>query len=505
LKRKILLALLNYWEWKNMKGRVKFILGSLIFVVIGVIFGLILSSNLGLFNNGQTQEIKISKESLDVLTKMNDALAELAAATKPAVVNITSQTTLHTQPFANPFFDDPFFRDFFGDSLHNSNKSRKYKQTGLGSGVIVEKSGYIITNNHVVQGSEEIIVRLSDKRQFKGKIIGLDPKTDLAVIKISGNNLPILNLGDSDKLKVGERVLAIGNPFGLSQTVTSGIVSAIGRADVGIVDYEDFIQTDAAINPGNSGGALVNSKGELAGINTAIFSTSGGYQGVGFAIPSNMVKVVMESLIKRGKVIRGWLGVSIQQITPQIAKQFGIKDNKGALVSEVMEDGPAKKAGIQQGDVITEMDGKEIKDPAQLKNIVAGITPGKEISVKIIRDGKEKVLPVVISEALVNMPVVAGETNYKFEGIHVQNLTSEARRMLNIPGRIKGVIITEIDGDSPAEGILAPKDVIMEINRAKIENVKDYNTAMKLIKKNEQTLLLIYRNGTSIYLTLSTE
>lgn len=488
-----------------MKRRAKVILGSLIFIMIGIIIGLTLSSNLGCSNNGQAQEIKISKESIDILTKMNDALAELAASSKPSVVNITSQHTLNVRPSPNPFSDDPFFKDFFGDSFRNSNKPRKYKQMGLGSGVIVEKSGYIITSNHVVQGSEEIIVRLSDKRQFKGKIVGLDPKTDLAVIKINGSNLPVLHLGNSDKLKVGERVLAIGNPFGLNQTVTSGIVSATGRADVGIAAYEDFIQTDAAINPGNSGGALVNSQGELVGINTAIFSTSGGYQGVGFAIPSNMVKVVMDSLIKRGKVIRGWLGVTIQAISPQMAKQFGIKNDKGVLVSDVLEDGPAKKAGMQQGDIIIEIDGKEIIDSGQLRNIVANIAPGKEISAKIIRNGKEKMLKIVISEMPVNAPAVLGETADQFSGIRVQDLTPEVRRMLKIPARIKGVIITEVEDGSPADGILAPKDVIMEINRKKIGNIKEYNAAMKSIKTNEPLLLLIYRNGASIYVTLSLE
>jgi serine protease Do len=487
-----------------MKGKVK-LFGSLIFVVIGVVFGLVLSSNFGFFNSGQAQEVKISKGSIDALTKMNDALAELAAASKPAVVNITSQQTLRMQPFANPFFDDPFFRDFFGGSLRNSNKPRQYKQTGLGSGVIVEKNGYIITNNHVIENSEEIMVRLSDKRQFKGKVIGLDPKTDLAVIKINADNLPVLNLGDSDKLKVGEMVLAIGNPFGLSQTVTSGIVSAKGRADVGIADYEDFIQTDAAINPGNSGGALVNSRGELVGINTAIFSTSGGYQGVGFAIPSNMVKSVMESLIKRGKVTRGWLGVTIQQVTPEIAKQFGIKNNKGALVSDVVEDGPAKKAGIQQGDVIMELEGKEINDTGQLRNAVANIALGKEVAVKIIRDGKEKILKVVISEMPSNVSAMMGETSQQLKGVQVQNLSPDVRKMLNIPDRVQGVIITDVAEGSPADGILAANDVIRGINRKKIDNIKDYNDAMKSNKANESLLLLIYRNGASIYVTLSAE
>ncbi len=239
----------------------------------------------------------------------------------------------------------------------------------------MNKDGYILTNNHVVKDADDIRVRLSDKREFKGKVIGTDPKSDVAVVKIDAHDLPYLRVADSDKLQVGETVIAVGNPFGLSQTVTSGIVSAIGRSNVGISDYEDFIQTDAAINPGNSGGALINVRGELVGINTAIFSTSGGYQGVGFAIPSNMAKSIMDSLISKGKVVRGWLGVSIQPVTAEIVKQFKLKDEKGALIGDVVEGSPAEKAGLQRGDVITEMNGKEVLDPSSLRNSVAGTAP----------------------------------------------------------------------------------------------------------------------------------
>ena len=331
---------------------------AILFIIVGVIIGLTISSNLNFFSQGYTED-KISKDAISLLTKINEATEEVANASKPAVVNITSTTTVHMRGFQSPFFDDPFFKDFFGNQFRSFEMPKDYKQSGVGSGVIVDSKGFILTNNHVIKDADEIKVKLSDKKVYKGKVVGTDPKTDLAVIEISATNLPVMKLGNSDELKVGDKVIAIGNPLGLNQTVTSGIISATGRADVGIADYEDFIQTDAPINPGNSGGALVNVKGELIGINTAIFSTSGGYQGIGFAIPSNMAKVVMESLIKHGKVIRGWLGVSIQPITPDLAKELGVKDEKGALIADIMEGGPADKAGLKRGDVIIELDGKD--------------------------------------------------------------------------------------------------------------------------------------------------
>lgn len=483
-----------------MRTKAKILGGATVLIFVGVVFGFIFSADLGLFKVGQAQTAQISQESIDVLERTNKAMAELAEVAKPSVVNISSQRTVVSQPIPFPFFNDPMFREFFNN---DKNKPRKHKQMGLGSGVIVGKEGYVITNNHVVQGSDEIIVRLSDKRQFKGKVIGADPPTDLAVVKINAQNLPVIKLGDSDKLKVGERVIAIGIPFGLNQSVTQGIISATGRADVGIVTYEDFIQTDAAINPGNSGGALVNIRGELIGINTAIASSTGGYQGVGFAIPSNMVRIVMESLIKRGKVIRGWLGVSIQPLTPALARQLGIKSDKGAVVSDVADGSPAEKAGIQQGDVIIEIDSKEVKDWAQLRNIVSNIAPGKTVNVKIIRDGAEKSLKVEIKEMPSNIAAKGGTLASEFKGVHVRNIPAEARKILNLPARVKGVIVAEIEEGSPAEAVLAANDVIMQINKKKIGNVEDYQKAVSSIKAGQDVLILVYRNGASIYITLS--
>ena len=445
-------------------------------------------------------ESKISKETIEILSKVGQATAEIVDAVKPAVVNISTTRTIKTQGGFDPFLDDPFFRRFFGDRF---KAPKERKSSGLGSGVIVDSNGYILTANHVIQGSEEIKVTLSDKREFKGKIVGSDAMSDIAVIKIEAKDLPIVKMGDSSKLRVGETVLAIGSPYGLSQTVTMGIVSAVGRANVGIADYEDFIQTDAAINPGNSGGALVNVRGELVGINTAIFSTRGGYQGIGFAVPTSMAKAVMDSLINKGKVVRGWIGVAIQNLTPELAKQFNLSEDKGVLIGDVVEDGPADKAGLQRGDVIIEFDGKKIEDPNQLRNKVAVTEPGQEIEVKIIREGKNLLKKIIVGELPSEIHKLSKtEYNNSLSGIEVQNITSELIERLGLPSKIYGVIIEDIDEESPAFGILKEGDIILEINRQKITNLKDYDRVVSKIKSDKEILLLIYRERATIYITL---
>ncbi len=488
---------------KNMIKNKRAIIYGATLILVGLIIGLGISTNFNLLSNGHTQEANISKEAVDILSRTGQAMAEVAAAVKPAVVNISSTKTIKKRGMQSPFFDDPFFRRFFGNEFQ-FERPREHKESGLGSGVIVDKDGHILTNNHVIKDADEIKVKLSDKREFKGKIIGSDPKTDLAVIKIDSNHLPVLKLGDSDKLKVGETVIAVGNPFGLNQTVTSGIVSATGRANVGIADYEDFIQTDAPINPGNSGGALVNVRGELVGINTAIFSTSGGYQGIGFAIPSNMAKAVMDNLINKGKVVRGWLGVSIQPVTPDLAKQFEIKDDKGALVADVVEEGPAEKAGIQRGDVVVEFDGKEVNDPSSLRNSVAGTPPGKKVTVKIMRDGKMQTVDVAIAELPADLQKLRGGFDNLLKGVAVQGLTPELKKNLDVPKRITGVVVTDIDEGSPAAGLLLTNDVIIEVNRKRIGSSKDYEAVVSKIKSGQDVLLLVFRNGSTTYLSLST-
>lgn len=451
----------------------------------------------------QAQGTQITEQSVDLLTRTGRAMAEVTAAVKPGIVNITATRTVKVGTSQDPF-DDPFFRRFFGDQFGRQRQPKEQKSSGLGSGVIVSSEGYIITNSHVVKDADEIKVILSDKREFIGKIIGSDPKTEIAVVKIDAKELPTVPWGNSDNLQVGDIVLAVGNPFGLNQTVTMGIVSALGRANVGIADYEDFIQTDAAINPGNSGGALVNVKGEVVGINTAIYSTSGGYQGIGFAIPSNMVKSIMESLLRGGKVIRGWLGVSIQKVTPELAKQFNLQDEVGALIGDVAENGPAEKAGLQRGDIILEYDGKKIEEPYVLRNMVANTEPGEHHTVKVLRDGKTLAVSVTIGELPSDAQgTESGDFQNALKGVGVQDINSDLAKKLKIPDRIKGVVVSETSETSITGGVLAPGDVILEINRKKITDTKSYREIAAKIKKEEPVVLLIFRNGSTAYVTLS--
>jgi len=457
-----------------------------------------------LFSVSEAQGPAISEQSIDLLTRTGRAMAEVTAAVKPGIVNILTTRTVKVGG-QDPFLDDPFFKRFFGDQFgHQRQQPKEQKSSGLGSGVIVSPDGYIITNSHVVKDADEIKVTLTDKREFVGKVIGSDLKTEIAVVKIDAKGLPIVPWGNSDKLQVGEVVLAVGNPFGLNQTVTMGIVSALGRANVGIADYEDFIQTDAAINPGNSGGALVNVKGEVVGINTAIYSTSGGYQGIGFAIPSNMVKSIMESLIKRGKVVRGWLGVSIQKVTPELAKQFNLKDEVGALVGDVVEEGPADKAGLQRGDIIFEYDGKKIEEPYILRNMVANTLPGEQHAIKALRDGKAITMTITIGElpSDAQQPVEASDFQNALKGVSVQDMNPELAKKLRIPDKIKGVIVSDVDEGSIAAGALTQGDVIQEVNRKRVADVKSYKDVVAKIKKDESVLLLIFRAGSSLFVTL---
>lgn len=447
-------------------------------------------------------DTKISRESIDVLARVGQATAEIVAAVRPAVVNISTMRTIKVQGGVSPFFDDPFFRRFFGDQFR---MPKERKSANLGSGVIVDSQGYILTANHVIQGADEIKVTLSDKREFQGKIVGTDAMTDIGIVKIEAEDLPTIRWGDSAALKVGETVLAIGSPYGLSQTVTMGIVSAVGRANVGIADYEDFIQTDAAINPGNSGGALVNVRGELIGINTAIFSTSGGYQGIGFAVPTSMAKTVMDRLIKEGKVVRGWLGVSIQGLTPELAAQFNLIHEKGVLVGDVIEGSPAEKAGLRRGDVIIEFEGRKIEEPYQMRNMVADTSPGQTIALKIIRENRTETREVTVEELPSDEEQQDSQVRFDnlLSGVTVQDLTPEISKKLNLPGRVKGVVVIGIGEDSAAGSVLVRGDVIQEVNRRQIQSMKDYEQVVSRIEPGQDILLLIFRNGSSLYVTLS--
>ena len=442
------------------------------------------------------------------IESVNQALIEVAELAKPAVVNISVLSTAAPSQTPSPFFDDPFFRKFFGDEFNRRFQQPEQpqqpegpKEQGLGSGVIISPDGYIITNNHVVEHADQVRVLLSDKRKFDAKVVGTDPKTDLALIKIDADDLPAIRWGDSSGLRVGEMVMAIGNPFGLNQTVTMGIISAVGRANVGIVDYEDFIQTDAAINPGNSGGALVNLKGELVGINTAIFSRSGGYMGIGFAIPSNMAKSIQQSLIKHGKVVRGWLGVSIQDLTPDLKDQFDAPDTNGVLISDVLTDGPAKKAGIKRGDIIRRYDGKTVNNSVRLRSLVAQTAPDAKVTLEILRDGDTRKLTITIGEMPKNVASLssAGEAegNQALAGVRVEPVPPEK-------GFDEGVSVTSVQTGSPADQAGIRKgDIILEINRHSIKDVEDFRSLTQALGPDDRVLVLLKRGRGTIFLSIT--
>jgi serine protease Do len=450
------------------------------------------------------QEKTVTVKGPDFLDTLNASLADIAEKVKPSIVNISTTKTISMKDHPlGDFMDDPFFKKFFGDKLHPHGEKKEYKSSALGSGVIVTSDGYILTNNHVVQDVDEIKVVLHDKKELPGKVIGNDPKSDLAIIKVDATDLPAITMGSSEKMKVGELVIAVGNPFSLGHTITMGIVSAIGRSNVGIAEYENFIQTDAAINPGNSGGALVNIHGELIGINTAIFSTSGGYMGIGFAIPSDIAKTNMQSIIKHGKVVRGWLGVQIQNITDELAKHFDIKEDNGALVTNILTGTPAEKAGFQRGDIIVEFDGKTVVDTNDLRNKVAATLPDTEVNIKVIREGKETVIPVTIGEQSGDNKTVEGKFENMLSGVHVQELTAEIKQGLDIPDKTSGVVITNIEEDSPAAELLKKRDVVAEINRQSIKDLSEYKDVVSKIADKDSVLLLVFRSGGYIYVTLS--
>ena len=439
-------------------------------------------------------------------TLPHGSYAPVVKKVAPAVVKIETTTVVKNSPQDMPGFDDPFWQQFFGRQFRRMPPQGQ-RQRGIGSGVIVTRDGYILTNNHVVDGASEVKVTMTDGREFTAKVIGRDPKSDIAVVKIPSDNLPVVPLADSDKVEVGDVVLAIGNPFGVGQTVTKGIVSATGRGGMGIEDYEDFIQTDAAINPGNSGGALVDIDGRLIGINTAILSRSGGSQGVGFAIPSGLARNVMHSLVAYGKVTRGYLGVQIQNVSPALADEFKLKENAGALVSEVMPDSPAAKAGIKDGDVVVAFNGKKVVDSRHLKLAVADTNPGSTVPVEILRDGKKEIVNVTVKplenkEQLAKNDANNGDDNGTLNGVAVADLDPQARNEFKIPRNVSGAVVTQVDPASPsADAGLKPGDVIQEINHHPVKNADD---AVNLTSNtsDKRTLLRVWSNGGSHYVVV---
>jgi serine protease Do len=489
-----------------------------VFSALGVALAIIAVFHLTSWGKDAGPAIKIDNTTLERSPQLGNSFAPVVKMAAPSVVNIYSTHIIHMRQFRNPFFNDPLFRQFFGDqSGPDDNREITRREQSLGSGVIISPDGYILTANHVVDGADEIKVAIGDSdddKKYTARVVGSDPPTDVAVLKIDAKDLPAITLGDSDQLEVGDVVLAIGNPFGFGQTVTMGIISGLGRHGYGvngIHDYEDFIQTDAAINPGNSGGALVDAEGRLVGINTWIATSSGGSEGVGFAVPIKLARHSMERLIAGGRVTRGYLGIYPQDITPGLAESFGLPNQNGALVGNVFADTPAQKAGILPGDIITAFNGKDITDANSLQLAVSECSPGSDAAVKLIRNGVAKTINIKLAELPdqvgqgSNDQSGSGQANSKvdaLDGVTVADLDQDARQQLQFSGNIQGVVVTDIDQDSnSAEAGLQRNDVIMEINH---QPVRDANAAVKLCTqaRGKWILLKIWRRGGGLAGTL---
>ena len=451
---------------------------------------------------------------LENLRETSKAFSTIAKNAVPAVVFIKVEKTIETgsrrgsgapNQYNDPygFFGDEFFERFFRDRM--PQQPREYRQSGQGSGFIISDDGYILTNNHVVGEADIITVKTHDGREFDAKLVGADGKSDVAVIKIEGENLPTMPLGDSDRLEIGEWVIAVGNPFGLAETLTFGIVSAKGRSTVGIADYEDFIQTDAAINPGNSGGPLINLDGEAIGINTAIYSQSGGSVGIGFAISINMAKSIKEQIITEGKVTRGQLGVLISDLTNDVADYFDLDSTKGVVVNEVVEGSPAQNAGLEAGDIILKINGRDVEGMGQLRNQIASIEPGTPIELVVNRRGNEKTLSVKIGELSdVSARAERTEPSRKL-GLTVQDLTEEMNRLYG-GKQVQGVIVSAVAPESEAyrKG-LRPGTIILSVNQKEVRSVDEFNKALQESTQYKKVLLLISERGYSRFVALPFE
>ncbi|MFQ5862261.1 MAG: DegQ family serine endoprotease [Candidatus Brocadiales bacterium] len=456
-----------------------------------------------------TAEIEKLQESAEQFQRL---FSEVAEYVKPSVVHVKAVKIMKTEKFEqfHPFGRGFPFGDEFFDRFFRRRMPKEFRQQGFGSGVIVDSKGYILTNNHVVEDADEIYVIMpGKKKELKAEIVGADPPTDVAVIKIEGDGLPVATLGDSDGVRIGDWAIAVGNPFGLTETVTAGIISATGRANVGIADYEDFIQTDAAINPGNSGGPLVNLKGEVIGINTAIFTRTGGYQGIGFAIPINMAKTVMQSLIAHKKVVRGWLGVAIQDISEELAESFGLPSAEGILVSDVTHDSPAEKGGMQRGDVILEYQGKKVEDINHLRILVAQTPVGTKASLKVLRENKPKYLTITIGEQPADLfargPAAAMQPSRDY-GMTLENLTPELARRFGYEDEVGGVLVADVEPGGQAEmaGIRSG-DLIKEVNRERVHNRQEFFQIVEKSPEEKGLLLLVKRGTTTRYVLLKPE
>lgn len=477
----------------------------------GLLVGSVILGSIDSPRNSMAEVSTPTTESLPMFDQ-RQGFANIVKAVRPSVVNITSTKVMTNFESPNFGHEGPrgfgpgFGRPDFPGMPQRPGQRQEPNRGGMGSGVIVSPEGYVVTNHHVVDGADTVTVTLIDKREFIGTIIGVDPQTDLAVIKISGTNLPSIPWGDSSKLEVGEYVLAIGNPFGLNSTVTQGIVSALGRGGMGITQYEDFIQTDAAINPGNSGGALVNMKGELVGINTAILSRSGGYQGVGFAIPTSMGKHVFDSVVKTGTVRRGFLGVGIQEVSKDLATSLNLPKASGALVTNVHDGSPADHAGMKRGDTIVGYGDQLIHDPRGLQRAVTRTTIGSHVNIRVIRDGKPLTLNTTLAEHPDTKKMAKVETpsaTSKLAGLSVEEITPQMARRLNLTTEMSGVVVTAVQPGSHADSAgLQEGDVISEVNRQPVRNLGDYKVVISDLSESRPALLLVHRQGVPIFMTV---
>lgn len=466
-------------------------------LVLGVAsFGIAQSAKKAVTNPPATLKFADSSEA-----PSKSSYAPVLKNVLPSVVNISSSKVVKADKQMRQLQMDPFFRQFFGDGEQfGAPKDRREKS--LGSGVIVSPEGYILTNNHVVDGATDVKVTLSDKREFEAKIIGTDPKTDVAVLKIESSNLKPVTLGDSSKVEVGDTALAIGDPFGVGQTVTRGIISATGRGNLGIEDYEDFIQTDAPINPGNSGGALINDRGELVGINTAILTHGEGSEGIGFAVPVNLAHGVMDQILKNGKVVRAYMGILPQDMTTDMAKAFGEKEARGVVVGDVSANSPAQEAGVKRGDILLEVDGKPVTSSNQLRNSISMMQPGTEIKIKLARDGNERDVTVKLAEMPTETAMARPDdedSTKALEGVEVSNLSPNMAERLGLPSSSTGVVVTDVDPSSKiADSGLRKGDVIQEVNHQPVKNVSEFQSAMK--KGGSDPLLLVNRQGRTLFI-----
>jgi serine protease Do len=497
----------------NVKGG-RWTLASLVAALaIGIVVGSAVTGKTGQSSSGAGKLVPLWISASDPLpakeVSFADGFAPVAARVLPAVVNIASSKIVRTQNPLSSLFSDPFFRQFFGNV---PSTPKKQIERALGSGVIVSPDGYVMTNNHVISGASEIEVSLADGRNFKATIVGADPMTDVAIVKFDAKDLPVLPLGNSSKLEVGNFVLAFGNPFGLRGTVTMGIVSAKGRANLEIEgenSYEDFIQTDAAINPGNSGGALVDVRGELIGINTAILAGGGGgNEGIGFAIPIDMARQVMDQILKHGKVIRGYLGAWIQPVTPEIAKAFSLPKTEGVLLGDVAPNAPAAKAGLRRGDIILDMDGQPVVDASAFRLKISMLPPETVVKLTIFRNGSESNVAVTLGELSATKEQAQAQKEEEsrsrsLQGLTVSNLTPDIAKKLGLPNNAHGVVVTNVDeGSAAAEAGIQQGDVIQEVDRKPVSNVSDFNRLMSSLR-NQNVLLLINRGGNTMYVAVT--